>query len=77
MHHIDLLAERSVADFEAGRKTGPGEELPPNFADLDALEERVMAFIQEWNAIAHPFNWTTKSFEKTLAKIDDALKEAA
>jgi hypothetical protein len=49
----------------------------PNFADLDALEERVMAFIQEWNAIAHPFNWTTKSFEKTLAKIDNALKEAA
>jgi hypothetical protein len=49
----------------------------PNFADLDALEERVMAFIREWNAIAHPFNWTSSSFEKTLAKIDAALKEAA
>jgi DDE superfamily endonuclease len=44
----------------------------PNFADLAALEERLMAFISEWNAIAHPFNWTAKSFEKTLAKIDAA-----
>ena len=27
----------------------------PNFADLAALEERVLAFITEWNEIAHPF----------------------
>jgi DDE superfamily endonuclease len=44
----------------------------PNFADLAVLEERVMAFIAEWNAIAHPFKWTAKSFEKTLAKIRTA-----
>lgn len=49
----------------------------PNFADLDALEERVLAFIAEWNEIAHPFAWTTKSFDKVLAKIDAALPEAA
>ena len=36
----------------------------PNFADLDALEERVHAFIDEWNNHAHPFSWTTKSFDK-------------
>jgi hypothetical protein len=45
----------------------------PNFADLDALEERVLAFIAEWNATAHPFAWTAKSFDKVLAKITTAL----
>ncbi len=49
----------------------------PNFADLDALEERVLAFIDQWNQHAHPFNWTTKSFDKVIAKIDDALAIAA
>jgi hypothetical protein len=49
----------------------------PNFADLDTLEERVLAFIAEWNEIAHPFAWTAKSFDKVLAKIDAALPEAA
>jgi DDE superfamily endonuclease len=49
----------------------------PNFADLDALEERVHAFIDEWNNHAHPFNWTTKSFDKILAKINVALVAAA
>jgi hypothetical protein len=28
--------------------------------DLDALEERLVAFIQEWNESAHPFAWTTE-----------------
>jgi transposase len=49
----------------------------PNFADLNALEERVLAFIKEWNAQAHPFKWTAKSFDKVIAKIDDALARAA
>jgi transposase len=49
----------------------------PNFADLDALEERVLAFISEWNEHAHPFAWTAKSFDKVLAKIDAALAQAA
>jgi transposase len=49
----------------------------PNFADLDALEERVLAFIAEWNEHAHPFAWTAKSFDKVLAKVDAALGKAA
>jgi transposase len=49
----------------------------PNFADLDALEERVLAFIAEWNATAHPFAWTAKSFDKIIAKIDAELSVAA
>jgi transposase len=37
----------------------------PNFADLDALEERILAFIDEWNHHAHPFDWTVKSFRQS------------
>ena len=49
----------------------------PNFADLDALEERVLTFIAEWNEAAHPFAWTPKSFDKVLAKVDAFLAAAA
>lgn len=42
----------------------------PNFADLAELEERIDAFIREWNVTAHPFRWTAASFEKVLAKCD-------
>ncbi len=49
----------------------------PNFADLRVLEERVLAFIDEWNHCAHPFNWTIDSFDKVLAKIDTATARAA
>jgi transposase len=49
----------------------------PNFPDLGALEERVLAFITEWNAIAHPFAWTARSFEKILAKTNAAIGAAA
>jgi transposase len=49
----------------------------PNFADLADLERRVLAFIYEWNQIAHPFAWTRASFDKTLAKIEAPLKLAA
>ncbi len=48
----------------------------PNFADLQDLERKILAFIDEWNQEAEPFNWTQKSFEKTLAKVDAALKAA-
>ena len=46
----------------------------PNFADLADLEAKILAFINEWNAIAHPFNWTAKSFEKVLRSIDDPYR---
>lgn len=48
----------------------------PNFDDLHDLERKILAFIAEWNEEAAPFNWTKKSFEKTLAKVDAALKAA-
>jgi transposase len=49
----------------------------PNFADLAVLEERVLAFVAEWNLHAHPFKWTTKSFDKVIAKIDATLSAVA
>ena len=48
----------------------------PNFADLAALQRAILQFIAEWNEIAHPFRWTTASFDKILAKIDAALTSA-
>jgi len=37
----------------------------------------LMKFITEWNATAHPFAWTLRSFAKILAQIDAALAKAA
>lgn len=45
----------------------------PNFPDLAALQRAIHQFIAEWNEIAHPFRWTSASFEKVLAKVDAAL----
>ena len=39
-----------------------------DFADKAALAERLQAFIGQWNQVAHPFNWTTKSVAKIMAK---------
>lgn len=39
-----------------------------DFADKAALAERIAAFIDEWNQVAHPFNWSTKSVAKIMAK---------
>ena len=39
-----------------------------DFASKEQLAERLMAFIREWNEIAHPFNWTSKSVAKVTAK---------
>src|SRR3954454_6174595 len=39
-----------------------------DFPDKERLAERLVAFIREWNAIAHPFNWTSKSVAKVMAK---------
>ncbi len=41
-----------------------------DFASLDRLAERLMAFVAEWNAQAHPFNWSTKSAAKVMAKCE-------
>jgi len=47
-----------------------------NFLDLGDLETKITAFIVEWNEIAHPFAWTSASFQKVLAKVEAALKAA-
>jgi transposase len=50
-----------------------------DFADKEKLAERLMAFIREWNETAHPFNWTSKSVTKIMAKCqtEDAKPLAA
>jgi transposase len=49
-----------------------------DFPSKERLTERLMAFISEWNEIAHPFNWTSKSVAKVMAKcqIEDAKPAA-
>lgn len=37
------------------------------FASLADLERKLLGFIAEWNAHAHPFRWTAASFAKVLA----------
>jgi transposase len=37
-------------------------------ADKAALAERLEASIDEWNRVAHPLNWSTKSVAKIMAK---------
>jgi len=48
----------------------------PNFDDVQDLEIKILSFIDEWNEEAAPFNWSQKSFDKTLAKVDAALQAA-
>jgi hypothetical protein len=45
----------------------------PNFADLAALQLAIHQFINEWNEIAHPFRWSSHSFEKILATVEAVL----
>lgn len=47
----------------------------PTFADLPALAKAIRQFIREWNETAHPFRWTTGSFEKILAKAEAVLSD--
>jgi transposase len=42
-----------------------------NFHDKHVLAERLQAFIAEWNTHAHPFNWTTQSVAKLMAKCEE------
>lgn len=43
-----------------------------NFENKADLAEQLQAFIREWNEVAHPFNWTSKSIAKIMAKCDAA-----
>ncbi len=39
-----------------------------DFASTADLEAKLLQFIAEWNAVAHPFNWTTKSAANVMAE---------
>lgn len=41
-----------------------------DFASKAELAERLQAFIREWNEVAHPFQWSTKSVAKIMAKCE-------
>ncbi len=48
-----------------------------DFADKPHLAQRLMAFVAEWNEHAHPFQWSTKSVAKVMAKCESTLAIAA
>jgi transposase len=48
-----------------------------DFTDKTDLAAKLLAFIDEWNERAHAFNWTSKSFEKILAKCEQTFAMAA
>lgn len=41
-----------------------------HFADKAHLAQRLLDFVAEWNQRAHPFNWSTKSVAKVMAKCE-------
>ena len=47
-----------------------------DFASKDDLRRKLEQFIAEWNQHAHPFNWTTKSAAKIMAKAPQELLAA-
>lgn len=48
----------------------------PNFSSIQELENRINAFIDEWNAVAHPFRWSKASFTKVFDRIEAFLHAA-
>jgi len=48
-----------------------------DFADKKHLAQRLMAFVAEWNEYAHPFQWSTKSVAKVMAKCESPMAKAA
>ena len=48
-----------------------------DFPDQAALAARLQAFLKDWNQVAHPFNWTTKSVAKIMAKCQQVEPKAA
>jgi transposase len=45
----------------------------PDFPHLGPLADAITAFIALWNTTAHPFRWTTSSFDKVLHKAEATL----
>jgi hypothetical protein len=48
-----------------------------DFVSLADLEAKIDSFITEWNGLAHPFEWTPRSFDKVLASIGEEVAAAA
>jgi DDE superfamily endonuclease len=48
-----------------------------DFENLADLESKIGSFINEWNAVAHPFDWTPRSFDKVLATVHDDIPPLA
>lgn len=48
-----------------------------DFVSLADLEAKIDSFITEWNEVAHPFEWTPRSFDKVLASIGEEVAAAA
>jgi hypothetical protein len=46
-------------------------------AEKKPLAHRLMAFVAEWHAHAHPFQWSTKSVAKVMAKCENPMAKAA
>jgi transposase len=44
-----------------------------DFANKTELAEKLHQFIAQWNEKAHPFNWSTKSVAKVMAKCETAV----
>jgi hypothetical protein len=44
-----------------------------DFSDKTALASRLMTFVEEWNAYAHPFNGSTRSSARIMGECDLAL----
>ena len=43
-----------------------------DFRDLNHLPQSLYQFIAEWNEVAQPFQWTTKSFVKIMATCENS-----
>ena len=48
-----------------------------DFADTQHLAERLMTLVTAWNTPAHPFQWSTQSIAKVMAKCESPLAQAA
>lgn len=48
-----------------------------DFASIADLTDKIEQFIAQWNEVAHPFNWTTKSVAKVMADAPEPAVSAA
>jgi transposase len=46
-------------------------------ADKTQLAQQLLAFVSDWNEHAHPFQWSTKSAAKVMAKCERPVAKAA